>query len=187
MLSRLLIGSAIPLVLFLVVGLVSGVVIIRLLDALRLEKHSHEVLSQALLLRQHLDTMRFAAESAPPGQIDRLPCFRKANHEFARSARDLIDQTQDNPDQRKAVRTILEREQRLAAPLRKPDLDGEAEALFRDLDQRIERFVDEEQQLLQQRRARTDQQTRQAMPVIGGTAVLALILTILLSLGAGAA
>jgi PAS domain S-box-containing protein len=181
LLSRLLIGSAIPLVLFLAVGLVSGVVIYRLLGALRLEKHSHEVLSLALLLNQHLDAMRFAAEADGPGGLKR---FRKAHDAFDEAGRTLLDMVADNPAQKEEIGAILGRARDLITQMEKPNREDVSDPSFQDLEQRIGRFIAAEQALLEQRRARTEAQMRQSLPVIGGTGVLALALTILLSLRA---
>jgi PAS domain S-box-containing protein len=181
LLARLLIGSAIPLVLFLAVGLVAGVVIYRLLGALSLEKHSHEVLAQALLLNRHLDAMRFAAEWGGPRGSQR---FRSARDAFIEAGQKLLEQVNDNHPQPEDVRAILEQSRRLSALVEDGKHPVEADAFFADLEQRISAFTAIEQDLLNRRRARTEQQMRQSLPVIGGAALLALILTGLLSLRA---
>jgi PAS domain S-box-containing protein len=184
LLARLLIGSAIPLVLFLGVGLVSGVVISGLLSGLRLEKHSHEVLSDALRLNQHLDAMRFAAESARPGTLERLPRYRVARDELLRIGKKLRGEVADSPEREKAAAAILGDTNRLVEVLKRPDSGREANLLFTALEQRIGAFLAHEQDLLARRRAETEERNRQSVPVIGGAVALALVLTVLLSLGA---
>jgi PAS domain S-box-containing protein len=181
LLARLLIGSTIPLVLFLGVGLVAGVVIYRLMGALQLEKHSHEVLAQGLLLNRHLDAMHIAFEWGGPNGARR---FRDAQSAFGSAAQTLFAQVQDNPPQRDDIRDILDREERLSTLLEDSKRAGEANDLFKDLEHRIGAFIAVEEDLLDRRRARTEEQMRQSLPVIGGTAILALILTVMLSLRA---
>jgi PAS domain S-box-containing protein len=181
LLARLLFGSAIPLVLFLCVGLVAGVVIYRLVAALRLEKHSHEVFAQALMLNRHLDAMRIAFEWGGPGGSKR---FRDARQAFVETGQKLLAQVHDNQSQEDAVRAILDRSRGLGKLLDDGRHAAEADGLFKDLEQRTSVFINIEEDLLNRRRAQTEQQMRQSWPVIGGTAMLALILTVVLSLRA---
>src|SRR5262249_58417260 len=60
LLARLLIGTGIPLVLFLAVALVATIAIQRLNAGLWWEQHTHQVIEDALRLEQNLNTMRLA-------------------------------------------------------------------------------------------------------------------------------
>src|SRR5262249_25933969 len=110
--------------------------------------------------------------------------YRRARDEFARIGRELLEQVQDNPAQRDAVQDLLADEQRLAQLLEDSPPAGAVDPLFGALDDRLGQFVEHEQDLLHERRARTDAQTAQAWPLIGGVALLALVLIVLFSLGA---
>src|SRR5262249_59747250 len=91
LLPWLLVGSAIPLVFFTAVGLVSGVVIHRLLTALRLEQHTYEVINEARLLNRYQYQLRLLVQSEPPGQLPRSPRLDRLSRSFRESATLLID------------------------------------------------------------------------------------------------
>src|SRR5262249_3701952 len=65
LLARLLLGSAIPLVLFVGVALIASIVILRLFGTLTLETHTHEVITHALLQQQKWDDLRSAVQVDP--------------------------------------------------------------------------------------------------------------------------
>src|SRR5262245_56957422 len=90
LLARLLLGAAIPVILFVAAALVAWFAIDRLIGALTLEKHSREVLVEALSQRQRFDEMRVAVQAASPGPGARLPASFHADHqEFRRLGDDV--------------------------------------------------------------------------------------------------
>src|SRR5436190_10662973 len=79
--ARLLVGSAIPLVLFVAVGLVAAVAISRLLAALALEKRTHEVIIQAFHLQKQVDRLRVARLPKGKGELPDDYLRARANFE----------------------------------------------------------------------------------------------------------
>src|SRR5262245_14614974 len=121
LLARLLIGSAIPLVLFSLVGVVSGVVISRLLSALRLEKHSHEVISRALQMHQRLGAIRSRAETTPLGPpLLADERFRAARRGLRDLASQIAPDVVDNHPQQRLLAEVIQREEQLADQFAQP-------------------------------------------------------------------
>src|SRR5262249_61014783 len=90
LLARGLVGSAVPLVLFTAVGLVAALVIDRLLDALRWERHAHLVLIEALQQRQRLEVMNEVLGNLPPEQVARSTAYQEARLAFLRPQARLL-------------------------------------------------------------------------------------------------
>ena len=80
--ARLVIGAGIPLVLFIGVTLIALGVLYRLIDALALERHSHQVVVQALKQQDQLHRMSLTARYGPAADPDLL----QANYETSRRA-----------------------------------------------------------------------------------------------------
>src|SRR5262245_56695358 len=185
LLARLLISLAIPLVLFGLVGLVSGVVIARLLSSLRLEKHSHEVISRGLQMQQSLDAMRSRAETTPLGPpLAANERFRAARRGLRELANQLYNDVSDNREQQQRIAGVREREERLAEQLAQPGrtFDAALGDQFTDLEERRGEFIRKEREILVSRHEQAEHATAQAVPVITTAAVVALLLTVLLSL-----
>ena len=80
--ARLVIGSGIPLVLFIGVALIALSVVYGLIDALALERRSHQVIVQALKQQDQLHRMGLSVQYSPVADPDLL----KANYETNRQA-----------------------------------------------------------------------------------------------------
>ena len=107
LLARLLLGSAIPVVLFIGVALIATAVIFYLGEALRGEEHSREVIRLALLQRQELDQMRLAVRLFPLQRPKEIPeSYQKSREKFHHLAGLLAQLTQDNQTQKEQLDTI---------------------------------------------------------------------------------
>jgi PAS domain S-box-containing protein len=201
--ARLLTGSGIPLVLFIGVALVSSIVIHRLFGALLQEKHSHEVLTQALLQQQKLEVMRLAVlEEAIGDGLTFSKNYPAARAEFQRHGDRLLELVQDNPHQSEQARNIQRLEDEwhhflqdnqsrmpaageqavVEANRRGPPLAVQSDMRAERLGKEIDTFIDTEERLLADRSAETALQTRQSIIAIAGAAALALLVTVYLSL-----
>jgi len=203
LLARLLIGSGIPLILFLAVALVAWVIFARLLNALAWEKHTHEAISQAQMRQQKLDRMRLAglAQRVLPAENRRpfADSYRSNRADFHALGAELAHSTADNDEQR----TRLERIDRLAGewerlvghdmaqlpdPPPRAELERQAmtffqqtDGLLQDLQTELDHFVQAEEALLALRRAQTTYETWQSSLIIGGAVLAAVLLTVLVS------
>jgi PAS domain S-box-containing protein len=203
LLARLLIGFAIPLILFSAVAVVSYIVIDRLLEALERENHTHEVITIAQRMQQRLDLMRMDVERFPLRDADRLPrTYQESRTQFQELNRTLGGLVGDNPDQQERLRQmiqdeeawngVVERRLKTLKPLPEQSRDelrelahrffDDAQASMGRLQKNIEDFIKEEEGLLAKRRQTTANQSRQSAIVIGVTTTAAFFLTILLSL-----
>ena len=184
--SRLLIGSAIPLVLFACVGGVVAVMMNRLTTALRREKHTLTVIRQAHRLREDLDSMRIALEAAQGSGAGQHPRFLAGSANFRETTQHLLKKVRDNPPQQARLELALARLEELhrLVRARQPGLPDQANPLLSALETGIRGFVDHEEALLVERHHRAAEETRQAVPVIGVAVGLALVLTVLLALTA---
>jgi PAS domain S-box-containing protein len=180
--GRLLIGSAITLVLFVAVGLVSAVSISRLLAARALEKNTHEVIIQAFHLHKQVDRMRVALHTAGglcPGPPEE---YNAARTRFEQLAGELAEKVSDNPEQQGRVRQarrLAEGWDRLIRQQGAPLPASEQAALA--VEAQLDDFIQVEEGLLDGRRRRADAEARQGMLVISWAAGLALVLTVLLA------
>ena len=80
--ARLVIGSGIPLVLFIGVAFIALSVVYGLIDALALERRSHQVIVQALKQQDQLHRMGLSVQYSPVADPDLL----KANYQTSRQA-----------------------------------------------------------------------------------------------------
>jgi PAS domain S-box-containing protein len=201
--TRLLIGSGIPLILFVGVALVASIVIMRLFGSLILENHTHDVLTQAFLQQQRLEDMRLAVQVDPEQQHFLLSNhYSLARREFNRLGAKLTALEQDSPDRLQQATRI----QRLEAdwsqlindnlksgpvppatqlpPADLPDtgLIAQSEQMAQRVGKELEGFITEGEKILKEREAETTIQTRQSIMAIGAAAALALVLTVYLSL-----
>jgi PAS domain S-box-containing protein len=183
--ARLLIGSAIPLVLFVGVGVVVAVMMTRLMTALRMEKHTLVVIRRAHQLHDDLAAMRSAVEAGSAGAREH-PRFRSGEANFRRTVNALLELVDDNPHQQQSLQRCLAHLNQLQrlAQTGKPDLGRQARKVLGDIETDVRAFIENEENRLSDRHRLVDEETRQALPVIGGAAGLALVLTLLLSLTA---
>jgi PAS domain S-box-containing protein len=185
--ARLLIGSAIPLVLFLAVGMVVAVMIGRLLSALSVEKHTLVVIRQGQRLERDLDDLRYSLETvARPSAVAHHPRFRSGTAAFRRTAGELLDLVGDNASQHARLEQALAGLDRLRGLVESDGagLSDQAGRQLAELQTIVRDFIAHEEELLEHRHARVEAETRQSMPVIGVTAAVALVLTVLLALAA---
>jgi PAS domain S-box-containing protein len=184
--ARLLIGSAIPLVLFAGVGVVVAVTMTRLMTALRMETNTLAVIRRAHQLRQDLDDMRFALETAREVPVKKHPRFLSGYTNFRDTASALRDRVVDNPAQQEHLERALARlqEMHLLVEAGSPRLPEQGAFLLSALESDVRAFLDREETLLVERHRRVEEQTRQSLPIIGGTTALALVFTVALSLTA---
>jgi PAS domain S-box-containing protein len=109
LLTRLLLGYSIPLVLLAAVGLLTAVVVYRLLDALERERHTHAVLARASSLKENLNGMEAAKRSQ---HLLGEECFRQAyehdREDFHKDLARLHELVADNPDQTERLQVVQE-------------------------------------------------------------------------------
>ncbi len=178
--ARLLIGSAIPLVLFVGVGVVVAIMMSRLVGALRMEKHTLQVIRKAHLLREDLDAMRIAVAT------HRRQRFHEAGRNFRDTAEALLELVADHPAQQRHIEQALARleELRQLIETRPIELNGAGQALLSAIEIAVAELLSAEEVRLLERHRLVDEQTRQALPIMGGAVGLALLLTLALSLTA---
>jgi PAS domain S-box-containing protein len=203
LLARLLIGTCIPLVLFVAVALAAALAIQRLNGALGREQHTHQVIDEMLRLRQNFSNMRLAHRGFGLMLAEPLEAEYKENQgELRRRGAALQDLVQDNPEQAERVRQILDLESRwnkvvadarqLLAP-RAGQPREQVEKIAREhllrsglltdqIDTEIDDFLTAEEKLLEDRRAITLAETRQSEWLIGGAAVLGFLLALVVAL-----
>jgi PAS domain S-box-containing protein len=204
LLARLLVGSGIPLLLFLAVALVSWLMFGRLLTALGWEKHTHQVISQAQMRQEKLDRMRLAGLALrvlPPENRDPLAdSYRHNRDEFHALGDELARGTKDNPGQQARLKRIdqladdweaLVNSELGPLPDRPPraELERQAMAFFlqtdtllKDLQTELDQFIKSEEDLLARRRTQTTWEIWQTSLVIGGAVLAAVVLTVLVML-----
>ncbi len=182
--ARLLIGSGIPLVLFVTVGLVAGIAISRLLDALSRERHTHEVILQAFHLQKQLDRMRAAAREDHSRARSLSPPYFAAREELSLLAAELEGQVSDNADQQTRVRKVrqLEEDWHRALKGKAGEKVVAAERPADAIEREVEQFIAVEEAQLETRRAQTEAQGWQSRDLIVVTAGVALLLTLALSI-----
>ncbi len=195
LLARLLIGSAIPLVLFVGVAVVASVVILRLVGGLNLEKHTHEVITEALFQRQRAERMAHAVRADPAQhQVTVLAGYDDNRRAFREAGEAMLSRMSDNAAQRRRLGDALATEAewhrlvrdglegRLTTPQQTQEFVRRSDELSRRLGEQLDAFVGAEEELLALRRAQTDRQGWQAVAAIAAAAGLALVLSLLLAL-----
>jgi PAS domain S-box-containing protein len=199
LLTRLLLGYSIPLVLLAAVALLTAVVVYRLLDALELERHTHDVLARAYSLKENLNGMQ-AAQRAHHllGEERFRQTYERTRSAFGRDLERLRELADDNPDQLgrlRAVQDLAGRSGRLAAddfrlfaqrdgP--RPDLAAlvarshlaENQDLVGRMRAEINALIATEEGLLDARRARVRRVAWEMAWTIGGAALVAVLASI---------
>src|SRR5262249_48217844 len=168
------------------VGVVASVVTSRLLGTLALEKHTHEVIIQAFHGLHQLERIQDVVNGGDKRKLAEPPASWEAWQEFGRTLDELHDKVKDNDEQQQRVLRLQRQVGRLNVALSgdKPVFHRviPANQLLDQMKEEVRDFIRTEEGLLAQRRARTEQQTRQSAVVIGVAVGLALLLTVLLSL-----
>jgi PAS domain S-box-containing protein len=199
LLTRLLLGAAIPAVLFVGAALVAWFAIDRLIGAVNQEKHSREVLVEALSQHQCFDQMRLAVLAASPGPAIQLPeAFTTDHREFQELGNQIIRLVYDNPDQQGRSREILDLEAEwhnlVARWLGQPSRPGtgpnrqavafreQSAAVQQRLQRAMESFIQVEETLLAERRRQVAEINWQGQVLIPATGGLAVILAVVLTL-----
>ena len=202
LLARMLLGSAISLVLVVAVGLVGILLVRSLLDTLSWQDHSRGVIIQTLFLQQRLDRMRAASASLldqPGGKLPRD--YLTLHQEWRRLLDDLARSVRDNADQDERTRTLRADEEAWQQVLEEVDEEApatdpverarrwrqhrlRADALMERLQRQLGEFLLAEENILARRGQKAEKETRQSLFTIIATTGLAVVLTVTLSLGA---
>jgi PAS domain S-box-containing protein len=201
LLARLLIVSGIPLSLFLVVALIGAIAIGRLQTALWWERHTLEVLVKALEEREHINQMSLTVSVTPLLEAEPLrQTYRDQHKAFLQSSGQLERKPSDNKPQMDRVLEIRRLEARwnqmveseLKARDKLPQLSRDelirrTQALTRQtqpdiaqIRQTSDELIDDEENLLDQRRATVAQQTWESVWLIGAAVTLALVLGVVI-------
>jgi PAS domain S-box-containing protein len=203
LLARLLIGTCIPLVLFLAVALAASLTVRRLHASLEREQHTHQVIDEMLRLRQNFSNMRLAHRGfglalAQPFQAE----YKTNQAELRRRGAALRALVQDNPPQGVRVRRILDLEGQWDKVVSEAGLwltpapsqpRGPVEKLAKQhllrsgqltdlIDAEIAQFLGTEEGLLAERREVTAAQTLQGERLIGWAAGLGSVLALVVAL-----
>jgi PAS domain S-box-containing protein len=196
LLARLLIGSGIPLVLFVIVALAGGVGVYRLHQAEYREQHSLEVLIQVERQKAFLNQMYLATQAEPLLASQRLrKNYRSNRSSFLESCDLLENMVADNSAQQERIRTVRRLEsawhdlieaqrQRLATEHnpREEARDGfprfieQSDALQKQIQEEQNAFLGAEQDLLETQRGLTTSYNRESIWFISVAAVLAVVL-----------
>jgi PAS domain S-box-containing protein len=179
LLARLLIGTSIPLVLFVAVALVAAISLQRLSAALDEEGRAHEVIAATLRLDHCLNNMRLALRS-PDGAGEDYDRNRRQFRELGEELRLRL-----GPDTRQGgkLHELLAQEQRWHEVVTAP---GQTRERADDLADRLEKDVGEvltaEEQHLEKLRQTSVAQTRECTWVIAGTAGVGFVVALLVAL-----
>ena len=186
--ARLVIGAGIPLVLFIGVTLIALSVLYRLLDALTLERHSHQVVVQALKQQDQLHRMGLAVLYGSGTDPDLL----KSNYEASRlafldankAARDLV---RDDADQVNSLARMRDLEAEWHAAVADglkgpqhapPGFLARSQTLEGRIQTELDKFIDAEEGRLAGRRQEAERQAWQS----GWTIYIALVVAAAVSL-----
>jgi PAS domain S-box-containing protein len=202
LLAHLLIGSAIPLVLFVGVGVIAWVMVARLMDGLELEKETREISSLGYRLRRPLEGLRAVVQISGNAQAAREQTrYRQCRLDYDTLAEELLTRVRNHPtsEQLASSSTPDPSQTELAQRLREipavldhalaerapwPDVSAHAEALLAQAEGWLDDFVVNEGHLLDQRRTRAQSQASQSIVVISTASVLAVFLNVLLAVWA---
>jgi PAS domain S-box-containing protein len=199
LLARLLLGATIPLLLFLAAAAAGAVVIVQLLEALKWERHSQEVISKSLEQRRTLEGLRLcglALQSSPPPRprSDLVAEFRHEHAAFQARCSELADLVADHDGQQQRIARFRELETAwvaaVAPNIRADAVPQPADALlfFRsgeptlgELESSIDEFIAVEKRLFNDRHEIVTRQTRRSFWVLTCAFGLAALLSPLLA------
>jgi PAS domain S-box-containing protein len=186
LLAHLLVGSALPLVLFVGVGVIAWVMVTRLVDGLELEKHTREVIILSYKMRQPLDQLQALLQNPPPGpRVLEQEKYLKSRQEYDHLAEKMLELVADNTGQQDLARELksaaVDLDRILAEQGKRGDVLTRADAQVGEIELKLDEFVSAEGHLLDRRRERVQTQSRQSIVVIAASFVLALFLTLLVS------
>ncbi len=183
LLTRLLVGSAIPLVLFL-----AAVLIGRLVAGLQMEKHTREVIILDYKIRQPLERIQTIVQNPPASRrILDLSAYRASRRDFDSLAEQLRLKVSDNPAQSQLAGRLLAEVAELDRILARQEPGREqpaADEKLADMNRSIDAMAAAEESLLETRRVEVERLTRQAVLVIAVAVTLAVVLAVFLSLQA---
>ena len=189
--ARLVIGSGIPLVLFIGVAFIALSVVYGLIDALALERRSHQVIVQALKQQDQLHRMGLSVQYSPAADPDLL----KANYEKSRQA--FLDANaaaanlvRNEPGQEDRLTRIRD----LEADWRRVVEDGfrgprpappgfleRSQTLEQQIQGELDQFIDAEEQRLADRRQTAERQAWQSGWIIYIALVVVLAVSLLIA------
>jgi len=189
--ARLVIGSGIPLVLFIGVALIALSVVYGLIDALALERRSHQVIVQALKQQDQLHRMGLSVQYSPVAD----PGLLKANYETTRqafldansAAADLVRNHPDQEDRLTRLRDleadwhrIVEQGFRGPRPA-PPGFLIRSQTLEEQIQGELDRFIDAEEQRLTDRRQAAERQAWQSGWIIYTALVVVLAVSLVIA------
>jgi PAS domain S-box-containing protein len=198
---RLLLGYAVPLILFLGAALVAYVTIQRLLVTLENEKQTEEVLAKAFQVKESIASM--SAAECGHHLVGDMALRRRFEDEH-REVRAILDQLHElvrhDPNRRAEIEEVQHLERKwsqfaqqdfaLKALLPRWNLDDllrkihirPAANLAAQIRDRMNHFVAEETEVLEQRRAMVNKATRESIWAIVAAASVSVILSVVIAL-----
>ena len=176
--ARLLIGSGIPLTLFVGVALISLSVLYQLLDALGQERHSHQIVVQALQQQNQLDRMILTVQYCPAGDRaaweSHYEDSRKAFLEANDAAQGLTSAAPKQEERLQSLRGLEDQWHQLiekqppAPPARPPEFLAHSRELADRMRRELATFVSDEEATLAGRREQAERQAWQSGWVMAG-------------------
>ena len=187
--ARLLIGSGIPLALFVGVALISLSVLYQLLDALGQERHSHQLIVKTLQQQDQLDRMILTVQYCPISDPDRWKSHYEASRKAFREANDAAqDLASGEPKQEERLRTLRDLEdqwhQRIEkepAAARPPDFLPRSQELADQIQRQLAAVLSDEEAALAGRRQHAEHQAWQGGWVIIGALVVVTLASVVIA------
>ncbi len=187
--ARLLIGSGIPLALFVGVALISLSVLYQLLDALGQERHSHQLIVKTLQQQDQLDRMILTVQYCPVSDPDRWKSHYEASRKAFREANDAAqDLASGEPKQEERLRTLRDLEdqwhQRIEkepAAARPPDFLPRSQELADQIQRQLAAVLSDEEAALAGRRQHAEHQAWQGGWVIIGALVVVTLASVVIA------
>ncbi|HEY7425746.1 MAG TPA: ATP-binding protein, partial [Gemmataceae bacterium] len=201
--ARLLIGIGFPLVLFIAIAVVALNMLDRLLDALALENHSHEVILEGVKQQVALKRMNAIIHYGPEVKPDRLwndyENTRRAFLDANFAARELVNDARPQGERLEEVGRLEADWHRLVEkqfrglkpaqgqaiadkfPLEPEAFDQRSERLTKQINDALEQFIGTEKDLLRQRHARALDLNSQSTWTIGAGLVAVTLVTLLVA------
>ncbi len=179
--ARLLIGSGIPLALFVGVALISLSVLYQLLDALSQERRSHQLVVNVLQQQDQLDRMILTVQYGPVSDPDRwksrYEASRQALLEGNHAAQELA---RGEPKQEERLRTLRDQEdqwhQRIEKEPRPP-----AQETTDPIQRQLAAILSDEEAILASRREQAERQAWQSGWVIAGALVVVTLASLVIA------
>jgi PAS domain S-box-containing protein len=185
--ARLLIGSGIPLTLFVGVALIALTVLYRLLDAMGQERHSHQAVVAALKQQDQLHRMLLTVQYGHAADFAALQKnYGASRGDFLRANDEAQQLARENGKQLGRLREVRESEdewRRLVedSPTPPPGFQDRSQQLADRIEGRLEDFIGDEEAVLSARREQAERQAWQGGAVIAGALVAATAASLLLA------